>query len=176
MLKSPGSVEDGMPGRNAQRKPGTTRGSPRRSRTAKVSRISRYATKSRCACEWGGWGRVSDDGPGQYNLDRSEDPWSRATSVARMAVFHRAGGSDTERRTHAATENTKGGGKPDPVTRMLGASLTEAESGKTLSDRPALEPYWGKPAVRNLRGDDGNGGIIRSPIRAIVLPDPSGST
>src|ERR1700745_3605236 len=28
----------------------------------------------------------------------------------------------------------------------------------------------GKPAVRNLRGDDGNGGIIRSPQRATVLP------
>jgi hypothetical protein len=40
MLKSPGSVEDGMLGRNEQRKPGTTRGSPRRSRTAKASRIS----------------------------------------------------------------------------------------------------------------------------------------
>jgi hypothetical protein len=59
------------------------------------------------------------------------------------------------------------------ATGMLGASLTEAGSGKALSDRPALEPYWRKPAVRNLRGDDGNGGIIRSPIRAIVLPDPS---
>jgi hypothetical protein len=34
-----------------------------------------------------------------------------------------------------------------------------------------LEPYRGKPAVRNLRGDDGNVGIIRSPVRAIVLPD-----
>jgi hypothetical protein len=34
-----------------------------------------------------------------------------------------------------------------------------------------LEPYWGKPAVRNLRGDDGNVGIIRSPLRAIVLTD-----
>ena len=62
------------------------------------------------------------------------------------------------------------------ATGMLGASLTEARSGKALSDRPALEPYWGKPAVRNLRGDDGNGGIIRSPIRAIVLPDPLAST
>src|SRR4029077_4947520 len=39
------------------------------------------------------------------------------------------------------------------------------------SDKPALEPYWGKPAVRNLRGDNGNVGIIRSPVRAIVLPD-----
>ncbi|MGO9449850.1 MAG: hypothetical protein ACLQDV_02215, partial [Candidatus Binataceae bacterium] len=39
------------------------------------------------------------------------------------------------------------------------------------SDTPALEPYWGKPAVRNLREDDGNVGIIRSPVRAIVPPD-----
>src|SRR5262249_50682402 len=38
-------------------------------------------------------------------------------------------------------------------------------------DKPALKPYWGKPTVRNFRGDDGNGGIIRSPQRAIVLPD-----
>ena len=36
---------------------------------------------------------------------------------------------------------------------------------------PALKPYWGKPTVRNFRGDDGNGGIIRSPQRAIVLPN-----
>ena len=68
-------------------------------------------------------------------------------------------------------KSTKDGGKPDHATGMLGASLTEARSGKALSDRPALEPYWGKPAVRNLRGDDGNVGIIRSPLRAIVLPD-----
>jgi len=44
--------------------------------------------------------------------------------------------------------------------------------GKAPSDKPALEPYWGKPTVRNLRGGDGNVGIIRSPVRAIVLPDP----
>jgi hypothetical protein len=43
-----------MPGRNGQRKPGTARGSPRRSRTAKASRISRHAAKSGCAREWGG--------------------------------------------------------------------------------------------------------------------------
>src|SRR5215468_4149656 len=78
---------------------------------------------------------------------------------------------DTVRRVHAAAENTKDGGKPDLATGMLGASLTAARSGKALSDMPALEPYRGKPAVRNLRGDDGNVGIIRSPVRAIVLPD-----
>ncbi len=38
-----------------------------------------------------------------------------------------------------------------------------------------LEPDRGKLAVRNLRGDDGNGGIIRSPIRAIPLSDPISS-
>jgi hypothetical protein len=74
-----------MSGRNEQRKLGTTRGSPRRSRTAKASRISRRAVKSRCACEWGGWGRLSVDGPGQHNPTSSEDPWGR-WSIHRMAV------------------------------------------------------------------------------------------
>ena len=39
---------------------------------------------------------------------------------------------------------------------------------------PAFQPYWGKPAVRNDRGDGGNVGIIRSPLRATVLPDYGG--
>ena len=77
MFEFPGVGEDGMSGRNVQRKLGTTRGSPRRSRTAKASRISRRAVKSRCACEWDGWGRLSDDGPGQNNPDPSEGPWGR---------------------------------------------------------------------------------------------------
>jgi transposase InsO family protein len=34
-----------------------------------------------------------------------------------------------------------------------------------------LKPYWGKPAVRNFREGDGNVGILRSPVRAIALPD-----
>ena len=88
-----------------------------------------------------------------------------------MVVLHRANVSDTERRYHGAAESTKDGGKPDRVTGMLGAGLTAAQSGKALSEMPALEPYWGKPAVRNFRGDDGNVGIIRSPVRVIVLPD-----
>jgi hypothetical protein len=85
-VEVPGVLEDGMLGQNEQRKPGTSRGSPRRSRTAKAAHISRKM-KLGCACDWGGSGRLSDDGPGQHNLDRSEDPWSRATLVARMAVF-----------------------------------------------------------------------------------------
>ncbi len=45
--------------------------------------------------------------------------------------------------------------------------------GKASSDIPAFKAYRGKPAVRNLRGGDGNVGIIRSPVRAIALPDRS---
>jgi hypothetical protein len=36
-----------------------------------ASRISHQMAKSGCAREWGGWGRLSDDGPGQHNPDRS---------------------------------------------------------------------------------------------------------
>ena len=79
MYGLPVVVEGGMSGRNVQRKLGTTRGSPWRSRTAKASRISRRAVKSRCACEWGGWGRLSDDGPRQHNSGKSEDPWGRSS-------------------------------------------------------------------------------------------------
>ena len=79
-----------MLGKNVQRKRGTTRGSPRRSRTAKASRITGVAGKARRACEWGGWGRVSGDGSGQHNPDRSEGPWGRAEETARMAVSNRA--------------------------------------------------------------------------------------
>jgi len=57
---------------------------------------------------------------------------------------------------------------------MPGAGLTEAWPGKAPSDMPALEPYWGKPAVRHLRGDRGNVGIIRSPVRASIPPDSYG--
>jgi hypothetical protein len=39
---------------------------------------------------------------------------------------------------------------------------------------PALQPYRGKPAVRNDRGDRGKVGIIRSPVRASILPDCGG--
>jgi hypothetical protein len=54
---------------------------------------------------------------------------------------------------------------------MPGAGLTVMSAGQARPDSLALKPYWGKPAVRNLREGDGNVGIIRSPVRAIALPD-----
>ena len=61
-------------------------------------------------------------------------------------------------------EGTKDRRKPSAATN----SRTD---GKALSEMLALKPYRGKPAVRNFRGGDGNVGIIRSPVRAIALPD-----
>ena len=60
------------------------------------------------------------------------------------------------------------------MQRMSGADLSCVTSGKAPSDKPAFQPYWGKPAVRNDREGRGNVGIIRSPIRASILPDCGG--
>ena len=113
--------------------------------------------KSGCAREWGGWGRLSEDGPGQHNLVRSEGPWGKA-----------------EGRLHGSAHKHI---VPDTVQGMNGESrehegqMANQFTGQALSESPALKPYRGKPAVRNFRGGDGNVGIIRSPVRAIALLD-----
>jgi len=143
-----------------------------RSRIAKALRISRGAVKSRCAGEWGGWGQVSDDGSGQNNPNRSEDPWGRAAKPLAWRCSIGQEASDTVRKTQlAATRSTNGGGKPGGAEGMPGGDLTEALRGKAPPDRPAFQPYWGKPDVRNDRGGGGDVGIIRSPVRATALPD-----
>ena len=126
-----------MSGRNVQRKLGTTRGLPRRSRTAKASRISRHAVKSRCAREWGGWGRLSDDGPGHYNPGPSEDPWGGRVMTSK-AVHDRVCGPTPCGITVVATRCTKGGCKPDIGRRILGASLSRRSPGKApLESQPS---------------------------------------
>src|ERR1700682_6165493 len=57
----------------------------------------------------------------------------------------------------------------------VGSRLKRVKARKAPSEKPAFQPYRGKPAVRNDRGDRGNVGIIRSPIRASILPDRSPS-
>ena len=79
----PGVAEGDKSIKNDQRKLGTTRWSPRfHGNTARAVRISRFAVKAHCAGEWGAWGRLSDDGPGHYKPDRSEDPWGKAALAA----------------------------------------------------------------------------------------------
>ena len=67
----------------------------------------------------------------------------------------------------------KANGKLGGCEGTQGAGLTEPPFRKALPEMPAFKPYWGEPTVRDFRGDDGNVGIIRSPVRAIVLPDHS---
>jgi hypothetical protein len=165
----PAVGEDGMSGRNEQRKLGTTRGSPRRSRTAKASRISRRAVKSRCAHEWGAWGRLSDDGARQHNSGKSEDPWGSGDPTSWRCTIGSASrhsaGQPLDHEVHEGWMQTGG------HSAYVGSRLKRVESGKAPLERPAFQPYWGKPAVRNDRGDRGNVGIMRSPLRASILPD-----
>jgi hypothetical protein len=135
----------------------------RRGRTARASRISRYAAKSGCAGEWGGWGQVSEDGPGHYNPDRSEDPWGKAARpLVRWCTSAPRSSTQSEDAALQAAGCTKDGCK------LYAARNSRWQEGP--SDIPALKPYWGKPTVRNFREDHGNVGIIRSPVRAMVLP------
>ena len=82
-----------------------------------------------------------------------------------------------ERRCSGAPRSPAQNGESDEASgehegrRQTARRDGQAPNGKAPSDIPALKPYWGKPAVRNFREDDGNVGIIRSPVRAIVLPD-----
>jgi hypothetical protein len=156
----PGVLEHDTSTQNAQRKLGSSRGQPRRTRTAKAPRISRQTMKLRCAHERGGWGRISVDGPGHYNPDRSEGPWGRAAHAARTAVLHPSASLDTERGKAAGLESTKGADKPREAKGMPGVGSTGVACGQVPPDKLALEPYWGKPAVRNLRGAGGNGATV----------------
>src|ERR1700687_3550930 len=89
----------------------------------------------------------------------------------RMAVHDRVLRPDSERTIVATTKCTKGGCKLDGGRRMPGAGLSRRSPRKAPLGQSAFQPYWGKLAVRNDRGDRGNVGIIRSPIRASILPD-----
>ena len=126
-VELPGVEEGGMPGRNEQRKPGTTRGSPRRSRTAKASRISRDGEIAMCL-RVGRMGPISDDVPGHYNPEPSEGPWGRRCGKP----SHRP---DTEREFLVTTGRTKDGRKPGLASGTPGAGLTGTRSGKAPSDR-----------------------------------------
>src|SRR5674476_1448976 len=89
----------------------------------------------------------------------------------RMEVHDRVLRPDSERTTVATTTCKKGGCKLDGGRRMPGAGLSRRSPRKAPLGQSAFQPYWGKLAVRNDRGDRGNVGIIRSPIRASIPPD-----
>ena len=142
-------VPRGLRGRHVakdhQRKLRTSGGSPRHrgTCTAKASRINRSAAKSRCAYNWGGWGRLSVEGPGQNNPDRSEDPWGRAAAAARAEVHKRTTFPDTVRGFNVISDGHEG--------RWQTGRGEDLRAGKAAPEIPALKPYWGKPTVRVQR-------------------------
>lgn len=76
----------------------------------KAPRINRSAVKSRYTRKRGGLGRLSEDGPGQHNPDRSEGSWGRAGDRSHGGA-HKYIASDTERGTSDG-KGTKDDGKP----------------------------------------------------------------
>lgn len=162
-----------MDTKTRQRKPGTSVGSPRRSRTAKASPISQEV-KWRCARRRGRWGRISEDGPGQYNPDPSEDPWGNARDRVKSGAIEP---KDRLRGWASWRQRTKGRSKPSQTECMPGGGLSLEQRGKARSEKLVLKPYWGKPAVRNFRGGDGNvvmGAELRPTSKAVEKPsDPN---
>src|SRR6516164_2698082 len=75
----------------------------------------------------------------------SEGIWykpGRATTVARMAALQRT----TAPTPSGGKQVWKRGARKRDANQM-GATIGRL-AGKAPSDRPALKPYWGKPAVR----------------------------
>ena len=105
----------------------------------------------------------------------AKDPWGSEAWASRTAA---SGNSDAlglrARHGMPTRPGAKADDKPVGEQGMPGAGLTCEVAGQVSADRLALKPYWGKPAVRNFREGDGNVGIIRSPVRAIALPDSTG--
>jgi hypothetical protein len=101
--------------------------------------------------------------------DRITRTGARAPGVERQMLLERKRSSALRPR-HRTGQRHKSG---EHEGRRQTDRRADASNGKALSEMPALKPYWGKPAVRNFRGSDGNVGIIRSPLRAIALPDQS---
>jgi hypothetical protein len=90
-----------------------------------------------------------------------------AARMPRAPSAHRSGGRSS------APQCRSEPAQPRCHCRPLPAAVCRRQRDQ---GRPCLiGQLWsrteGNPAVRNLRGDDGKVGIIRSPVRAIVLPD-----
>src|SRR5580704_19186027 len=122
----------------------------------------------------GGWGRLSDDRPGQHNPDSSEDPWGGGLPTLHGGASAR-NRPDTERDIRGYDEMHEGRKQTNTWSVYAGSRLELSDAlGRRRPKQPSFQPYWGKPAVRNDRGDRGDVGIIRSPVRASILPDCGG--
>src|SRR5262249_48831141 len=108
--------------------------------------------------------------------DRTTRTRARAPGVGgvfhRTAVHYRVLRPDTERTTVATARCTKGGCKLDGGRRMPGAGLIRLSPRKAPLETPAFQPYRGKPAVRNDRGDRGKEQPTRPQSSGVQVPVP----
>src|SRR4051812_41039757 len=93
-----------------------------------------------------------------------------------MAVHHHGQRPGAVRGNRSDPEVHEGRRQTGRQQVYAGSRLKPLTFGKAPPDRPAFQPYWGNPAVRNERGDRGNVGIIRSPVRASILPNSRGAS
>ena len=113
-----GVLENDMPRRNDQRKPGTTP-------WVKAAHISRIHGEVALSKEWGGWGRLSEDGSGQNNPNQSEDPWGRASNRSNGGAdgtsaypdIERVGTATSAARRADANRTTRRSGRPCLTSR-----------------------------------------------------------
>lgn len=115
-----------------------------RSRIAKASRISRRAVKSRCACEWGGWGRVSVDGSGQNNPNRSEDPWGRAAEPLAWRCSIGQEDSDTGRKITSLPRGARKAEANQVVPRVCRARLNRGIAWEGTVRQASLSAVLGR--------------------------------
>jgi hypothetical protein len=95
--------------------------------------ISRSAAKSGCACEWGGWGRISEDGSGQHNPDRNEGPWGRAVTPLERRCTNAPRPSPQNEEPDAPREGHEG-------RRQTARREDLVVDGKAPSEIPTLKP------------------------------------
>src|SRR5580692_4706971 len=110
----------------------------------------RHRVKSRCAREWGGWGRLSDDGPGHYNPDPSEGPWGRWSIPPHDGALS-SPRPDTERDYRSGHEVHEG-------RKQTGRRSAYAGSRLKLSDAPGRSRLKCQPSSRT--GENSPYGMI----------------
>ncbi len=94
--------------------------------------ITGSAGKWQGVCEWGGWGRLSVDGPGQNNPDRSEGPWGRAACAPLEWRCVTGRGSSTSIEGNQSSRSAR---------RVDANRNVQPASREGPPEKPALEPY-----------------------------------
>jgi len=106
----------------------------------------------------------------------AKDPWGREAGPLEQRHADARATRTPSRAAAPRRTCAKGRCKLGGDVGMPGAGLTALSRRQARSDRLALKPYWGKPAVRNFREGDGNVGIIEARSAPLLYPTKKGRT